>query len=367
LYGQYFHSWWASEQRLAEPHTTTSRKRIDWRATIRALLVLVVLLSVPGGAIACSIVRRSSWLLPNSRLIASGTEPRLTQRLKAGYERWLRHAFRYWRTVLATAAALLVAALVGIVSSGRSFLPEFNEGALTVSVVTIPGTSLADSNALGNGLERLLLSVPEADIHGPANRPRGARRTCAGVESAEIDVRLSMKDRPREVVLEELRQKASLLPGTNVTIGQPISHRIDHMLSGTRANNAVKIFGDDLQVLRQLATQVQARMAEVRGVVDLSAEAQADIPTLKVGVDPALAARQGLETGAVAEALQIARVGHTWARCWQIAFPLVVRYALDDATDLQSVGTTQIQTPDRRQIPLSSVLRRFSRIVVRTS
>ena len=298
-----------------------------------------------------------SWLLPNSRLIASGTEPRLTQRLKAGYERWLRHAFRYWRTVLATAAALLVAALVGIVFAGRSFLPEFNEGALTVSVVTIPGTSLADSNALGNGLERLLLSVPE--VTSTARRTGRAEldEHVQGVESAEIDVRLSMKDRPREVVLEELRQKASLLPGTNVTIGQPISHRIDHMLSGTRANIAVKIFGDDLQVLRQLATQVQAQMAEVPGVVDLSAEAQADIPTLKVRVDPAAAARQGLETGAVAEALQTARVGHTVGQVLegQIAFPLVVRYALDDSTDLQSVGTTQIQTPDRRQIPLSAV------------
>jgi CzcA family heavy metal efflux pump len=298
-----------------------------------------------------------SWLLPSSRLIASGTEPRLTQRLKAGYERWLRHAFRYWRTVLAAAAALLVAALAGMVTAGRSFLPEFNEGALTVSSVTIPGTSLADSNTLGNALERLLLSVPE--VTSTARRTGRAEldEHVQGVESAEIDVRLSMKDRPREVVLEELRQKASLLPGTNVTIGQPISHRIDHMLSGTRANVAVKIFGDDLQILRQLATQVQAQMAEVPGVVDLSAEAQADIPTLKVRVDPAAAARQGLETGAVAEALQTARVGHTVGQVLegQIAFPLVVRYAIDESTDLQAVGTTRIQTPDRRQIPLSDV------------
>jgi Cu/Ag efflux pump CusA len=298
-----------------------------------------------------------SWVLPKSRLIASGTEPRLTQRLKARYERWLRHAFRYWRTVLAMAGAMFVAALAGILTAGRSFLPEFNEGALTVSSVTIPGTSLADSNALGNGLERLLLTVPE--VTSTARRTGRAEldEHVQGVESAEIDVRLSMKDRPRDVVLEELRQKASLLPGTNVTIGQPISHRIDHMLSGTRAHIAVKIFGHDLQVLRQLATQVQGQMADVPGVVDLSAEAQADIPTLKVRVDPAAAARQGLETGAVAEALQTARVGHTVGQVLegQIAFPLVVRYALDDSTDLQSVGTTQIQTPDRRQIPLSAV------------
>jgi CzcA family heavy metal efflux pump len=298
-----------------------------------------------------------SGLLPSSRLITSGHEPRLTRSLKNAYERWLSHAFRYRRTVLVTAATLLVAALIGIVGAGRSFLPEFNEGALTVSSVTIPGTSLADSNALGNSLERLLLSVPE--VTSTARRTGRAEldEHVQGVESAEIDVRLSMKDRPREVVLDELRQKVSLLPGTNVTIGQPISHRIDHMLSGTRANIAVKVFGDDLQVLRQLTSQVQAQMAQVPGVVDLSAEAQADIPTLKVRIDPAAAARQGLETGAVADAMQTARVGRVVGQVLegQIAVPLIVRYASEESPDLLSVGTTQIQTPDRRQIPLSSI------------
>ncbi|RPI49210.1 MAG: efflux RND transporter permease subunit, partial [Acidobacteria bacterium] len=298
-----------------------------------------------------------SWLLPNSRVIAAGAEPSFTRRLKAGYELSLGRAFRYRRTVIAMAAALLVAAVVGVLTAGRSFLPEFNEGALTVSAVTIPGTSLEDSNALGNGLERLLLSVPE--VTSTARRTGRAEldEHVQGVESAEIDVRLAMKNRSREAVLEELREKVSLMPGTNVTIGQPISHRIDHMLSGTRANIAVKIFGDDLQVLRQLAAQVQAEMGQVPGVVDLSTEAQADIPTLKVRVDPGAAARQGLETGAVAEALQTARVGHTVGQVLegQIAFPLVVRYAIDESRDLESVGTTQIQTPDGRQIPLSAV------------
>ena len=298
-----------------------------------------------------------SWLLPGSRLIASGMEPGLTQRFKAIYERWLGHAFRYWRTVLATAAALLVAALVGILAAGRSFLPEFNEGALTVSAVTIPGTSLADSNALGNALERLMLSVPE--VTSTARRTGRAEldEHVQGVESAEIDVRLEMKDRSRDAVLDELRQKVSLLPGTNVTIGQPISHRIDHMLSGTRANIAVKVFGDDLPTLRQLASRIHGEMSQVAGVVDLATEQQTDIPTLKVRVDPSAAASQGLETGTVAEALQTARVGHAVGQILQgqIAVPLVVRYAIDDAAALESIGTTQIQTPDRRQIPLSAV------------
>ena len=298
-----------------------------------------------------------SWLLPRSRMIAAGHEPRWTQWLKADYESRLRRALPWWRSIVAASVAFFAAALVGIAAAGRSFLPEFNEGALTVSAVTIPGTSLQDSNALGNALERLMLSVPE--VTSTARRTGRAEldEHVQGVESAEIDVRLQMKDRPREAVLEELREKVSLLPGTNVTIGQPISHRIDHMLSGTRANIAVKIFGDDLQTLRQLAAQVQAEMARIPGVVDLSTEAQTDIPTLKVRVDPGAAARQGLATGAVADALQTARVGHSVGQVLegQIAFPLVVRYAMDVSTDLEAVGATQIQTPDRRQIPLSAV------------
>jgi CzcA family heavy metal efflux pump len=298
-----------------------------------------------------------SWLLPKSRVMASDTEPWLTRRLKATYERWLARAFTYRRSVIVTAAALLVAAVVGLLAAGRSFLPEFNEGALTVSAVTIPGTSLADSNALGNALERLMLSVPE--VASTARRTGRAEldEHVQGVESAEIDVRLRMSDRPREAILEELRQKASLLPGTNVTIGQPISHRIDHMLSGTRANIAVKIFGEDLLTLRQLANQVQGQMSQVEGVVDLAIEPQTDIPTLTVRVDPAAAARQGLESGTVTEALQTARVGQTVGQILegQVAFPLVVRYAPDESTDIEALGTTLIQTPDRRQVLVSTV------------
>jgi CzcA family heavy metal efflux pump len=298
-----------------------------------------------------------AWWLPSSRLIRSGTEPALTRWLKRVYERWLMRALQHWRVVAVTAAVLLVAAVVGIQSLGRSFLPEFNEGALTVSAVTIPGTSLADSNALGNALERLLLSVPE--VTSTARRTGRAEldEHVQGVESAEIDVRLAPSERPRAVVLDEIRQKVSLLPGTNVTVGQPISHRIDHMLSGTRANIAVKIFGDDLQQLRALGQQVQAEMALVPGVVDLSAEAQADIPTLRVKVDSAAASRYGLVTGAVTEALQTARVGEPVGQVLegQIAVPLVVRYESGDDSSLSAVGDTRIQTPDGGQIPLSAV------------
>ena len=298
----------------------------------------------------------ASWWLPGSRAIAARAEPRFVRASKAIYSQWLGRVFDHWRLVAGAASVLLVAAIVAIAGAGRSFLPEFNEGALTVSAVTIPGTSLADSNALGDALERLLHGVPE--VASTARRTGRAEldEHVQGVESAEIDVRLEMKGRPREEVLEELRQKATLLPGTNVTIGQPISHRIDHMLSGTRANIAVKVFGDDLQVLRQLASEVRLAMAAVPGVVDLAGEAQTDIPTLKVKVDPALAASQGVGTGEVAESLQMARVGRVIGRIFegQVAVPLVVRHTPGEPRD-EAIGQTLIDTPDRRQIPLGSV------------
>lgn len=298
-----------------------------------------------------------SLLLPNSTMIRSATEPRLPRWLKATYEPWLRRAIGSWRLVIAGAVAAIVIAVVGLAGVGRSFLPEFNEGALTISAVTIPGTSLEDSNALGNSLERLLLSVPE--VVSTARRTGRAEldEHVQGVESAEIDVRLEMKERPREEVVADIRQKVSLLPGTNVTVGQPISHRIDHMLSGTRANIAVKIFSDDLRVLRATASQVQAAMAQVDGVVDLSTEMQTEIPTLRVKVEPELAARYGVPAGTVAETLQTARVGRVvgQVREGQISFPLLVRYTRNETSDLDAVGATPIETPGGAQVPLSAM------------
>jgi CzcA family heavy metal efflux pump len=298
-----------------------------------------------------------SLLLPNSKMIASGAEPRLTRWLKAAYDPWLHRAVRSWRAVIAGAVVALIAAVAALALAGRSFLPEFNEGALTISAVTIPGTTLEDSNALGTSLERLLLTVPE--VASTARRTGRAEldEHVQGVESAEIDVRLEMRDRPKEEVLAEIREKVTLLPGTNVTVGQPISHRIDHMLSGTRANVAVKIFGDDLVVIRDMAQQVQAAMAQVDGVVDLSTEMQTEIPTLTVKVEPELAARHGVPAGVVAETLQTARVGRVVGQVLegQIAFPLLVRYTRDESSDLDAVGATRIETPSGAQIPLAAV------------
>ena len=298
-----------------------------------------------------------SWLLPRAKAVLTGHEPWVVQTLKRLYRPILEWTLRHARFVIAAAAVLLVATLAAFFSLGRSFLPEFNEGTLTVSAVTLPGTSLEDSNRLGAALERQLLSVPE--VVSTARRTGRAEldEHVQGVESAELDVHLEMKDRPKEAVLEDIRQKVTLLPGTNVTIGQPISHRIDHMLSGTRANIAMKVFGDDLQTLRTLAKQVEAAARTVPGVVDLSVEQQTDIPTVTVKFDRTALASYGLPAGNAAQALEAAMVGREVTQVLEsgVAVPIVVRYPPTDLSDLDTLRRTVVDTPSGAQAPLGAV------------
>src|SRR5215204_2712895 len=201
-----------------------------------------------------------SLLLPNSRGVAEGEESTLVRRLKNGYQRILAIVVRRHGLVIGIAVVLFLAALATFPFMGRAFLPEFNEGTLTINAVTLPGTSLEESNRLGRMVESILLSFPE--VKSTARRTGRAEldEHAQGVEAAEIDVGLKMQKRSKEEFLAELRRALTAVPGINITIGQPISHRIDHMLSGTRANIAVKVFGDDLRQLRTIAQQVHNTM-----------------------------------------------------------------------------------------------------------
>ncbi|MBI4325440.1 MAG: efflux RND transporter permease subunit, partial [Chloroflexi bacterium] len=210
---------------------------------------------------------------------------------------------------------------------GRSFLPEFNEGTLTLSAVTLPGTSLEQANEYGNLIERTLLAHPE--VTGVARRQGRTEldEHAQGVESAEIDVSLKMQERSKKEFLEALRRDFSLISGMNIIIGQPISHRIDHMLSGSRANVAVKIFGDNLYQLRLLASRARQEMEAVPGVVDLSIEQQTDVPILRAHFDRNAIARHGLTVRGVAQTMEAAVKGATVSRVLEgrNSFDLVVR------------------------------------------
>jgi CzcA family heavy metal efflux pump len=255
-----------------------------------------------------------SLLLPAARTVREDREGALVHWLKARYQPVLAAVLTRWKAVLLASAALLLLAGGGLVVAGRAFLPDFNEGTLTLSAVTLPGTSLEESDRLGRLVEETLLGHPE--VVATARRTGRAEldEHAQDVSSAEIDVGLRMQKRSREDFLAQLRRDLALVPGMAVTIGQPISHRIDHMLSGTRANIAVKVFGDDLQELRRIAGQVRGAMAGVPGVVDLSVEQQSDIPILTVRFDRSAIARHGLRIQQVAEAVETAFQGTVTSR-----------------------------------------------------
>ncbi|MEE8130142.1 MAG: efflux RND transporter permease subunit, partial [Vicinamibacterales bacterium] len=295
-----------------------------------------------------------SYLLPRSRAVTRAEDVWVVAQLKRLYGRVLPVALNNASLTLVTAGLVLLVALVAGSRLGRSFLPEFNEGALTISTVTVPGISLEESDRLGASIERLLLDVPE--VTNTARRTGRAEldEHVQGVESAEIDVQLRMGDRPKDVVLQEIRDRLSLVPGTNITVGQPISHRIDHMLSGTRANVAVKVFGPDLQTLRSLAEQVEAEMSGIIGVVDLSTEQQTNIPTIRVRFDRPALARYGLSAGEAATALEVAMRGRTVGHILEsgLSVPLVLRYPAAASGDLEIMRQTLIDTGSEAKVPL---------------
>ena len=207
---------------------------------------------------------------------------------------------------------LLLVAILAIARMGTAFLPEFNEGTLTVQANTLPGTSLPKSDEIGRRVEQILLAQPE--VVATARRTGRAEydEHVQGVEAAEIDVGLRETDRPRAELLAELRRAFATLPGTNVTIGQPISHRIDHMLSGTRANIAVKIFGDDLLTLRRLGEGVRDVVMGIPRRRCLAGTA--DGRALRPLRAESAVARYGLRADDVAEAVETSLAGEPSAR-----------------------------------------------------
>jgi CzcA family heavy metal efflux pump len=297
------------------------------------------------------------WLLPGSRAVRENREAPLVRWLKRRYDPLLRVALdRPW-WFAAPASVLLVGAVVWLGSAGRSFLPEFNEGSLTVAAVTVPGTPIGHADTLGRVIEDILHE--QSEVVSTARRTGRAEldQHAMSVESSEIDVTLAMGDRPREEFLADLRHALTEVPGTNITIGQPIGHRIDHMLSGSRANVAVKIFGDDLLVLRRLAQQAQAAMADVPGVVDLAAETQADIPILSVRFDREALGRHGLALDDAADALAAAYAGLPVSRVLegQVAYDLVVRLDDGEPWTAERLADVPVATPGGGHVPLGAV------------
>ncbi len=296
-------------------------------------------------------------LLPSSKAVREAREPFVVRWLKGGYGRLLRPVLNRPWAVTIPSVLLLIGAIAASTQLGRAFLPEFNEGALTISAVSLPGTSLAESDALGRIVEQTILSHPEVVSVSRRTGRAELDEHAQGAEAAELDVALRMKDRSKEKFLEDLRASLSVVPGVNITIGQPISHRIDHMLSGTRANIAVKIFGDDLYKLRDLGRKAQEAMQGVTGVVDLSVEQQIDIPVQRVRFDRPALARHGVSVQAASHSLESAMQGVGVSRVLEgrNAFDLVVKLESDAARDPGALSNLMLDTPSGTTVALADV------------
>jgi CzcA family heavy metal efflux pump len=292
--------------------------------------------------------------LPAARSILTGHDGWVARTVKSRFARDLPMALDHPRLVMAISAVLLVVAAAAMTQMGTAFLPEFHEGSLTIQANTLPGTSLAKSDEIGRRVEQILLAQPE--VVATARRTGRAEydEHVQGVEAAEIDVGLRETGRPRAELLSELRRGFSTLPGTNVTIGQPISHRIDHMLSGTRANIAVKVFGDDLPTLRRLGERVREVVAAVPGAVDVSLEQQIDVPFIRFVLNRPAIARYGLRADDVAEAVETSLAGTTVGRIFDraSAFDLVVKFDPSSQTDFDRLSDLPIDTPNGGPVPI---------------
>ena len=298
-------------------------------------------------------------LLPNAPSIERERESWFLARLESWYRPTLDWVMRRSGVVLAGAALLFLGTLAVIPRLGSGFLPEFQEGTLTISAVSLPGTALDESDAIGARVERQLLSHPA--VVSTARRTGRAEldEHAQGANASEIDVRLDLSEHELEDVMSEVREALTRIPGTSITVGQPIGHRIDHMLSGTRAAIAVKLFGPDLQLLRDLAGRIATVAEGVEGLVDISAEQQADVPQLQVRADRGAMARYGVTPAALGEAVDIAFLGEevSLIREGQRAFDLLVRYGDEHRGDPDAIRRALVSTPVGVPVPLSRLAR----------
>ena len=292
------------------------------------------------------------YLLPQMKRLSHGNSWLVTS-LKAGNRRLLDWAFGQQAFLMAAVACAVAVAAFSAVLLPRSFLPPFNEGTLTISMLLRPGISLTESNRVGLLAERLLLQLPEVKTVGRRTGRAELDEHAEGVHSAEIDVDLKRSSRNKEEVVTDIRSRLAMLPAA-VNVGQPISHRLDHMLSGVRAQIAIKIFGDDLDTLRSLAEQLQSRMASLKGLVDLQVERQVRIPQVQVTVDYQKAGMFGVTPSHVTETLETLLNGRVVSQIidGNRRYDVVLRVAEADRTT-EGLSKLIVETPAGR-VPLSS-------------
>src|SRR5262249_19287080 len=295
--------------------------------------------------------------LGRSRLLRETGDSKLVHILKRRYRKDLNWALRHPSEIIAVSLGALAIALMVIPLMGREFLPPFKECALNVNITLPPGTLLQESNRVGRIVEETLHRTPEVVSTTRRTGRAELDEHAAGVNAGEIEVVTRPSARTHWSVTDEVRENLSQIPGVVSEVGQPMSHRMDHLLSGTRAQIAIKLFGPDLVTLRNKAEDIRKTMETVPGVVDLMVEPQVGVPQLQINLDRKQAAAVGLRAENLAETVDTAFNGEAVSQVLenQRTFDLVVRF--DDAArqSTESIASTLIDTPVGAKVPISQV------------
>ncbi len=277
--------------------------------------------------------------------------------LKKHYERALLWALGHKKGVLGGTIGLFVVALCLFFTLGHSFLPSFNEGSFTINISSMPGISLEESDKIGRQAEELLLSIPEIQTVARKTGRAELDEHALGVNVSEIEAPFELKDRSHHELLDEVRSKLSVITGANIEIGQPISHRIDAMLSGTQASIAIKLFGDDLNRMFSLGNQIKEAVRDVEGVADLNVEQQIERPELKIKPRREMLAKYGISLPQFNEFIAVSMAGEVVSQVYEQgkSFNLVVRSSENNRGSMERIKELMIDDAQGRKIPLSYV------------
>jgi CzcA family heavy metal efflux pump len=297
------------------------------------------------------------FLLGRSKLIEREGDSKLVALLKRRYSKDLNWTLRHPWEIIAVSVGLLVIALMLVPLMGREFLPPFNEGAMNINVTLPPGTSLQESNRIGRMVEEVLHRTPEVVSTTRRTGRAELDEHAAGVNQSEIEVVTKPLGRPHTAVMEEVRQNMEQIPGVVSEVGQPISHRMDHLLSGVRAQIAIKLFGPDMVTLRNKAEEIRKQMETVPGVVDLLVEPQTGVPQVQVNLNRQTAGALGVRAQDLAETVDAAFNGEAVSQVLenQRTFDLVVRFDEASRRSAETIASTLIDTPTGAKVPLNQI------------
>ena len=284
-------------------------------------------------------------------------EPWVARNLKQVYERALVWTLHHKKAVLGSTIGLFIVSLALFFTLGRSFLPPFNEGSFTINISSLPGISLEESDKIGRQAEELLLSIPEIKTVARKTGRAELDEHALGVNVSEIEAPFELEDRSHTEVLEDVRRKLSVISGANIEIGQPISHRIDAMLSGTQAGIAIKLFGDDLNKMYQIGNQIKSAVSDVKGVADLNVEQQIERPELKIEPKREMLARYGISLPQFNEFVTVNMGGEVVSQVYEKgrSFNLIVRSAEENRSTMERIRNLMIDDAQGNKVPFSYV------------